>query len=80
MQERIRVPLDYINKNKINLYTAKDVYSIPMAEWVVLKILEIYKSSNFFRKKSRKQALGKEKGFIRTNRQSCYNSGECREV
>lgn len=44
-----RVPLDYIKEKKINLYNAKGVYSIPMAEWAVLKILEIYKSSNFFR-------------------------------
>ncbi|MDV2582159.1 NAD(P)-dependent oxidoreductase [Alkalibacillus haloalkaliphilus] len=40
-----RVPIDYINKHGIELYNAKDVYSIPMAEWVVLKVLEIYKKS-----------------------------------
>ena len=43
-----RVPLNYIKENNIQLYNAKDVYSIPMAEWVILKILEIYKKSTFF--------------------------------
>ena len=32
----------------IKLFNAKGVYSIPMAEWVVLKILEIYKKSRQF--------------------------------
>lgn len=59
-----RVPLDYINENKINLYTAKDVYSIPMAEWVVLKILEIYKSSNFFRKNQENKSWKKKRDLL----------------
>lgn len=43
-----RVPIDYINKNNIKIYNAKGVYSVPMAEWVILKILEIYKKSKEF--------------------------------
>ena len=43
-----RVPLDYIKEKGIKLFNAKGVYSIPMAEWVVLKILEIYKKSRQF--------------------------------
>ena len=43
-----RVPLDYIKERGIKLFNAKGVYSIPMAEWVVLKILEIYKKSRKF--------------------------------
>lgn len=43
-----RVPLDYIEDRGIVLFNAKDVYSIPMAEWVVLKVLEIYKKSREF--------------------------------
>ncbi len=43
-----RVPLDYINEHGIKLFNARGVYSIPMAEWVVLKILEIYKKSKHF--------------------------------
>lgn len=43
-----RVPFDYIKEKGIKLFNAKGVYSIPMAEWVVLKILEIYKKSKKF--------------------------------
>lgn len=40
-----RVPLDYIKEHNISLCNARGVYSAPMAEWVILKILEIYKNS-----------------------------------
>lgn len=40
-----RVPIDYIKENKITLFNASGVYSIPIAEWVILKILEVYKQS-----------------------------------
>lgn len=43
-----RVPIKYIKEKGISLFNAKGVYSIPMAEWVVLKILEIYKGSRNF--------------------------------
>jgi phosphoglycerate dehydrogenase-like enzyme len=43
-----RVPLDYITENGISFFNAKGIYSIPMAEWVILKILEIYKRSTMF--------------------------------
>lgn len=59
-----RVPLDYIKENNINLYNAKDVYSIPMAEWAVLKILEIYKDSNFFRKNQEKKIWEKKRDLL----------------
>lgn len=45
-----RVPLDYINEKGIQVFNARGVYSIPIAEWVVLKILEIYKKSRSFYK------------------------------
>lgn len=43
-----RVDMDYIKENNIQIHNAKGVYSAPMAEWVVLKILEIYKNTKFF--------------------------------
>lgn len=43
-----RVDMEYINENNIEIHNAKGVYSAPMAEWVVLKILEIYKNTKFF--------------------------------
>src|SRR5690554_6754746 len=43
-----RLPLDYINKNNIVLKNASGVYNIPIAEWVITKILDIYKKTNVF--------------------------------
>lgn len=41
-------PLDYIIKNKINLTNNKGGYSIPIGEWIVLKVLELLKKSKEF--------------------------------
>ncbi len=45
-----RVPIDYIKKKRIEIFNAKGVYSIPISEWVVLRILEIYKKTREFEK------------------------------
>ena len=37
-----RVPLDYINEKEIQLFNARGVYSIPMAEWAILKRAEFF--------------------------------------
>ncbi len=47
-----RVPLKEMKSKGIVVENAKGVYSIPMAEWALLKILEIYKNSySFFKAK-----------------------------
>jgi len=56
-----RVPLDYINDHNIKLFNAGDVYSFPMAEWAVLKILEIYKKSRFFYRNQEKRLWQKNR-------------------
>ena len=43
-----RIPIEYIKTNGIQLHAARGVYSVPIAEWVILKILEIYKKSREF--------------------------------
>ena len=43
-----RVPMDYVKNNNIKIYNAAGVYSIPIAEHTVLKVLEIYKKSKDF--------------------------------
>lgn len=45
-----RVPLDYIKAHAIHVSNARGVYSTPIAEWTVLKTLEIYKKSLYFYK------------------------------
>lgn len=43
-----RVPIDYITKHHIVLNDAKGVYSIPIAEFILCGILQLYKESRFF--------------------------------
>lgn len=59
-----RVPLDYIEEQGIKLYNAKGVYSVPMAEWVVLKILEIYKKSRKFYDSQREHKWEKQRDLF----------------
>lgn len=43
-----RVPIDYIQKHKIVINNARGVYSIPMAEFALCGVLQLYKYSHFF--------------------------------
>lgn len=43
-----RVPQDYIKEKGIILSSAVGVYNTPIAEWVVTKLLDIYKKSDTF--------------------------------
>lgn len=59
-----RIPLYYINENGIKVFNARGVYSIPMAEWAVLKVLEIYKKSKFFYKNQDQRKWEKHRGLL----------------
>lgn len=51
-----RLPIEYMKENQILYYNAKDVYSIPMAEWAVMNVLEFYKNAySFFEKQQNKK-------------------------
>lgn len=43
-----RIPVSRFAQKGIALFNAKGVYNIPMAEWALLKTLEIYKDSKYF--------------------------------
>lgn len=43
-----RVPMDYVQLHKIEIHNAKGVYSIPMAEFALTGVLQIYKQSRLF--------------------------------
>lgn len=45
-----RVPVDIIKERNIELYNARGVYSTPMAEWALYRVLEHYKQGWFFKK------------------------------
>lgn len=59
-----RAPMDYIKEHNIKIKNAKGVYSAPMAEWVVLKILEIYKNTRFFIKNQENKVWAKDRGLL----------------
>ena len=45
-----RVPMDYIKQHGIEIHNAGGVYSIPMAEFAICGVLQLYKQSQFFHK------------------------------
>ena len=59
-----RVPLDHINEKGIQLFNARGVYSISMAEWSILKILEIYKKSRVFYKNQELHKWEKQRDLL----------------
>ena len=62
-----RVPLDYIRKNSIQLFNARGVYSIPMAEWALGRILEQYKHFRTFNQAQYQKVWNKDRGVKEIN-------------
>lgn len=58
-----RVPLDKIQTRGIELYNARGVYSTPMAEWALFRVLEHYKQGWFFRKEQLSGRWTKHRGL-----------------
>ena len=58
-----RVPVDYIREQGIELHNAGDVYSIPMAEFVMSSVLQVYKQSRFFAENQRGKRWEKHRGL-----------------
>ena len=56
-----RVPLDYIHKKSIQLFNARGVYSIPMAEWAIGRILEHFKHFRAFNDAQKKKDWTKDR-------------------
>ena len=41
-----RVPMDYVRGHGIELHNATGVYAAPMAEWTIMRLLELYKNAD----------------------------------
>lgn len=78
-----RVPIEYVKKKEIAIYNAGDVYAIPMAEFVVAGVLQIYKKMEFFRKNQKRHLWEKNRNLEELNGKTvciigCGNVGtEC---
>lgn len=58
-----RVPVEKINSKGIELYNARGVYSIPMAEWALFRVLEHYKQGWFFKREQDAGRWEKHRGL-----------------
>ena len=43
-----RISMDYVQSHNIEIYNARGVYSIPMAEYAISGVLQLYKKARFF--------------------------------
>lgn len=59
-----RVPMDYIKSRGIEIYNARGVYSIPMAEFAISGVLWLYKQSKFFYHNQQKHVWEKHRGLL----------------
>ena len=58
-----RIPMDYIKSRGILLHNARGVYSVPMAEWALFRVLEHYKQAWFFRDEQEQHRWIKHRGL-----------------
>lgn len=58
-----RMPMDYARAHGITVKNAKGVYSIPMAEFAVCGILDLYKKSRFFAENQKQHRWEKHRGL-----------------
>lgn len=59
-----RVPMEYVNSNNITINNARGVYSIPMAEFALSGVLQLYKQSQFFYENQKVHKWEKHRGLI----------------
>ena len=59
-----RVPMDYVDDHHIKICNAMGVYSIPMAEFAVFGVLQLYKQGRFFSDHQRCRKWEKHRGLI----------------
>lgn len=59
-----RVPLDYVRAHGIELHNAAGVYSVPMAEFAIGGILQLYKQSSFFAANQAQHKWEKHRGLL----------------
>lgn len=58
-----RVPMDYVKAHGIEIHNARGVYSIPMAEFAVSGVLQLYKQSRYFYENQKEHKWEKHRGL-----------------
>lgn len=59
-----RVPMNYVKKHGIEIYNARGVYSIPMAEFAVGGVLQLYKQAPYFYESQKEHKWEKHRGLL----------------
>ena len=59
-----RVDMDYVKSQGIKIHNARGVYSIPMAEFALCGVLQLYKQAAFFRENQRNHLWEKHRGLL----------------
>ena len=59
-----RVDMNYVKAHNIDIHNARGVYSIPMAEFAVCGVLQLYKQAAFFRENQRNHLWEKHRGLL----------------
>ena len=59
-----RVPMDYVKQHGIEIHNARGVYSIPMAEFAVSGVLQLYKQSGYFHENQKEHKWEKHRGLL----------------
>lgn len=59
-----RVPMDYIKAHGIEIRNAAGVYSIPMAEYALWGVLQLYKQGKFFTRNQSRHCWEKHRGLL----------------
>lgn len=59
-----RVPIEYVKEHGIAIHNARGVYSIPMAEFAVWGVLELYKKAAFFKDNQKAHRWEKHRGLL----------------
>ena len=59
-----RVDMDYVREHGIEIHNARGVYSIPMAEFTVSGVLQLYKQARFFHENQMARRWEKHRGLM----------------
>ena len=59
-----RVPMDYVKAHDIQIFNARGVYSIPMAEFAISGVLQLYKQAKFFHENQKRGVWEKHRGLL----------------
>ena len=59
-----RIPMDVVYERNIEIHNARGVYSIPMAEFAVSGVLQLYKQNRFFADSQKRQIWQKHRGLM----------------